>query len=278
MAPTNPPMEKWMKEQAAKFHGGLCMSKFVQQAERKRLARLQTVRSTVAKQGLNYNPRQRTTKVALTANQHKDPKDVKDVHIAYRDYILSEQTRTGLTLRLQSFDKSQHKEQQETHGDKHDTGPTYERRASQRKSQSNKEKENEERSYYKDSNFTRAVPKDIHKPSPSDPTLTHPTSIRRRNIQGVSNPCLVGTRTNVSISDLTREREEALALLKTLCDEDPFKVNRDNTLAETIVKLESGGSNEQEALENEMDIETLYHHDPSSSNPNHIHYADSFFR
>ena len=45
-------VERWMKERASKSYGGQCMSKFVQENEKKRIQRLKNIRSSLPNNGV----------------------------------------------------------------------------------------------------------------------------------------------------------------------------------------------------------------------------------
>jgi hypothetical protein len=259
----NPPMEKWMKEQAAKFHGGLCMSKFVQLSEKKRLARLQTVRSTVVQQGWNYNPRQASMKSHDNTVKQCKP-ELNNVHISIQDAIRSEQTRTGLTLRLPSLEERKPQEKKST---RNQTEPSRIQRQTiipRTNKNNNRGKENDEgrntkpvtqsSSIHSKTNTTTQQPHS--KSFTTDKILMDPPKVNHHGRHHRNHH----VRMNVSLSALTKEREEALALLKTLGYDDHTQNKTEPSTCDS------------------MDLTQLCHEqDPRPLDPN-VHHAQSFFQ
>ena len=111
-------VERWMKERAAKSFGGPCMSKFVQENERKRIMRLKNMKSSIVKMSSNKHDNWTRNKIekrhrelkkqsGFDATDSTDECKSQDGHpdfdLCFRPIV--DTTKSGLKLRL--ADKSE---------------------------------------------------------------------------------------------------------------------------------------------------------------------------
>ena len=235
------------------------MSKFVYLTEKKRIARLQTIRST-----FSHHQQQQSSQIQSQVLARGNRKDIRkssstrllNNEFSFRDAIhsmQSEQTRTGLTLRL-------HPEIQGTKKSKITSpcnppqsslsislrrqgirsNPTETATTNVLKNTRGKENENQSHQGYKSkskgtqeateisSSKNHRCDTDQHSQGnsfiipvnqptsgSSRRTTTRHTSIRQGQDKKKTHPLHMGTQ-HISMSTLTKEHEEALALLKSL--------------------------------------------------------------
>ena len=103
-------VERWVKERAAKSYGGSCMSKFVQENERKRIRRLKNMKSSIVKMSSNKHDNWTQNKVEQRhreirqSKKEEDDNDVDhessnaDFDLIFKPKI--DMTKSGLKLKL----------------------------------------------------------------------------------------------------------------------------------------------------------------------------------
>lgn len=106
-------MERWMKERAAKSFGGPCMSRFVEESERKRIQRLHSIKSSIP--GVIGKPRKIQKKndcrssTSFARKRNNERIDFQLRNLSGK----SERTRSGLKVSVDTCDDDQEAKIQE---------------------------------------------------------------------------------------------------------------------------------------------------------------------
>lgn len=106
-------MERWMKERAAKSFGGPCMSRFVEESERKRIQRLHSIKSSIP--GVIGKPRKiRKKNECRPSNSFARKRNNEQIDFQLRNLSgKSERTRSGLKVSVDTCDDDQEAKMQE---------------------------------------------------------------------------------------------------------------------------------------------------------------------
>lgn len=106
-------MERWMKERAAKSFGGPCMSRFVEESERKRIQRLHSIKSSIP--GVIGKPRKiRKKNEYRPNNSFARKRNNEQIDFQLRNLSgKSERTRSGLKVSVDTCDDDQEAKMQE---------------------------------------------------------------------------------------------------------------------------------------------------------------------